>query len=214
MPAGTIVSSGALVSPGGQQGIPGPNPVQMPTGAILDFAGSVAPSGFLLCDGSAVSRTTYAALFAVLSTTFGTGDGSTTFNVPDCRSRTSIGAGQGTGLSNRVLAATGGEENHALSVGELAAHNHTGTVSNHTHSATDAGSHSHSVYGTATGLTSGPNTSYIGTPSGTLYANTNPATISINVGYTQPTVSVDNAGSGAAHNTIPPFIALNKIIKT
>lgn len=57
----------------------------VPTGTVFHYAGSTAPSGWLLCDGSAVSRTTYAGLFASISTTFGTGDGSTTFNVPDTR---------------------------------------------------------------------------------------------------------------------------------
>src|SRR3954447_9235482 len=57
------------------------------TGAILVFASSSIPSGFLVCDGSAVSRTTYAALFAVIGTTYGAGNGSTTFNVPDLRDR-------------------------------------------------------------------------------------------------------------------------------
>ncbi|MBR2008287.1 MAG: tail fiber protein [Alistipes sp.] len=58
-----------------------------PTGSIKPFAGTTIPDGYLLCDGSAVSRTTYAALFAVIGTTYGTGDGSTTFNLPDCRNR-------------------------------------------------------------------------------------------------------------------------------
>ena len=56
-----------------------------PPGIISAYAGSTAPGGFLLCDGTAVSRTTYAALFAVTGTTYGAGDGSTTFNVPDLR---------------------------------------------------------------------------------------------------------------------------------
>lgn len=66
------------------------------TGLILPYAGSGAPTGFLLCDGSAVSRTTYAALFALVSTSYGIGDGSTTFNVPDIRGRSIIGVGTGT----------------------------------------------------------------------------------------------------------------------
>lgn len=60
----------------------------MPTGAILPFAGTTAPTGFLMCDGTAVSRTTYATLFAVIGTAFGSGNGSTTFNLPDFRDRT------------------------------------------------------------------------------------------------------------------------------
>lgn len=58
---------------------------QVPTGSILAFAGATAPAGYLPCDGSRVSRTTYSALFAVIGTSFGQGDGSTTFNVPDLR---------------------------------------------------------------------------------------------------------------------------------
>lgn len=61
--------------------------LQLPSGTLIDFAGTVEPSGWLLCDGRAVSRTTYAALFASISTAFGSGDGSTTFNLPDFRGR-------------------------------------------------------------------------------------------------------------------------------
>jgi microcystin-dependent protein len=83
------------------------------TGFILPYAGSSAPTGFLLCDGSAVSRTTYAALFAITSTSYGIGDGATTFNVPDLRSRAVIGVGTGTKVytfasrSSDTITATG-----------------------------------------------------------------------------------------------------------
>lgn len=93
-------------------------------GIILPFGGSSAPAGFLLCDGTAVSRTTYADLFAAIGTTWGVGDGSTTFNVPDMRGRSPLGAGTGSGLTPRTLAAVGGEETHVLSSGELATHTH------------------------------------------------------------------------------------------
>lgn len=66
------------------------------TGMIWMYAGSAAPTGWLLCDGSAVSRATYADLFALISTTYGAGDGSTTFNIPDLRSSVPLGAGQRT----------------------------------------------------------------------------------------------------------------------
>jgi len=59
----------------------------VPTGVILSYGGANAPTGWLLCDGRAISRTTFAGLFAVLSTSFGVGDGSTTFNLPDLRGR-------------------------------------------------------------------------------------------------------------------------------
>lgn len=64
-----------------------------PAGVISAYAGSSAPSGWLMCDGSAVSRTTYATLFAIISTTYGVGDGSTTFNLPFLNGRSIIGAG-------------------------------------------------------------------------------------------------------------------------
>ena len=68
----------------------------VPIGVIFDYGGTSAPTGFLLCDGSAVSRTTYADLFAIIGTSFGAGDGSTTFNLPDARGRVMIGVGTGT----------------------------------------------------------------------------------------------------------------------
>lgn len=83
-----------------------------PIGAILAFGGSSAPAGWMICNGAAVSRTTYAALFAVIGTAFGAGDGSTTFNVPDLRESTIKGAGL-TGLSNNHMDADG------LAVGEF-----------------------------------------------------------------------------------------------
>ena len=68
-----------------------------PSGTVVAFAGAAAPSGYLICDGSAVSRTTYAALFAVISTTYGPGDGSTTFNLPDLRAEFIRGLDNGRG---------------------------------------------------------------------------------------------------------------------
>ena len=73
---------------------------QAMAGIIQMFAGATPPSGWLICDGSAVSRTTYATLFAAIGTTWGTGDGSTTFNLPDLRGRAPIGAGTGSGLTS------------------------------------------------------------------------------------------------------------------
>lgn len=94
------------------------------TGTIICFGGATAPPGYLPCDGSAVSRTTYGALFTVLGTTWGVGDGSTTFNLPDFRGRLALGAGTGSGLTPRTLAATGGEETHLLTLSEIPSHQH------------------------------------------------------------------------------------------
>lgn len=105
LPAGSAVcvttnnsADGYLIEGGYQY------PVYAPTGSILDYAGSSVPTGWLECDGSAVSRTTYAALFSAVSTTWGTGDGSTTFNVPDFRGRHRIGKGTGTASASGVNA--------------------------------------------------------------------------------------------------------------
>ena len=84
----------------------------VPTGTVLAFAGSSAPSGFLLCDGRAVSRTTYTSLFSVIGTTYGSGDGKTTFNLPDMRGRVAVG-------SDANLGAKAGAKTHALTNAEL-----------------------------------------------------------------------------------------------
>ena len=84
-----------------------------PIGAILAFGGTAAPAGWMICNGAAISRTTYAALFAAIGTAFGAGDGSTTFNIPDLREATTKGAGEtGQTVGNHVK--TGG-----LAVGEF-----------------------------------------------------------------------------------------------
>ena len=95
------------------------------TGEIRMFGNTSPPDAFWFpCDGAAVSRATYAGLFAIIGTSFGVGDGSTTFNVPDMRSRSPIGEGTGVGLATRAMGAIGGEEAHVQTLSELAAHTH------------------------------------------------------------------------------------------
>lgn len=99
--------------------------IAFPTGVVLPFAGSSIPNGWLLCDGSAVSRTVYSSLFNVIGEAYGAGDGSTTFNLPDLREAVPKGAGS-TGLSNRHY------RNTDLEVGEfiddrVGAHEHAYT---------------------------------------------------------------------------------------
>ena len=122
--------------------------VSAPAGAIEAYAGSTAPTGWLLSFGQAVSRTTYANLFAVISTTYGSGDGSTTFNLPDMRGRAVAGKDDmgGTAASrltstvltaSNTLGATGGTQTHTLTAAQsgVPAHTHTfaiGNVSNFT----------------------------------------------------------------------------------
>lgn len=91
----------------------------MTAGIVIPFAGSTAPQGWMLCDGSAVSRTTYAALFAVIGTTYGEGDGETTFNIPNLAGRVVIGSSQ-----SHALGTTGGSETVTLTADQLPSHTH------------------------------------------------------------------------------------------
>jgi microcystin-dependent protein len=89
-----------------------PYALLVPTGAVIPFAGSATPGGWLLCNGALQSASVYPTLYAAIGTTYGgytDGEG-TWFNVPDLRSRLPLGAGDGTGLTVRTLAATGGQE--------------------------------------------------------------------------------------------------------
>src|SRR5690348_9602357 len=109
----------------------------VPSGVVVPFAGSSAPAGWLLCYGQAVSRTTYAALFTVIGTVFGSGDGSTTFNVPDLRGRAAFGVDNmggtaasritsgGSGIAGTTLGATGGAETVTLSSAQMPNHTHS-----------------------------------------------------------------------------------------
>lgn len=95
------------------------------TGQQSYYAGSSAPSGWLLCDGTAVSRATYATLFALVGTTYGAGDGSTTFNLPDMKGRMLLGSGQGSGLTNRSVNDKAGAETVVLASNNLPSHTHS-----------------------------------------------------------------------------------------
>lgn len=98
----------------------------IPPGLINPFAGSSAPAGWLLCNGAAVSRTTYADLFGEIGTTFGVGNGTTTFNLPDLVGRVPVGTdSSGTRISaNNDLAESDGSEDHTLTTAEMPAHTH------------------------------------------------------------------------------------------
>lgn len=98
-----------------------------PVGGIISYAGSTAPNGWLMCDGSAISRTTYEELFSTIGTTYGSGDGSTTFNIPDLKGRTIVGVGESsaTGHTAHTLGQSEGEETHTLDINEIPSHNHT-----------------------------------------------------------------------------------------
>lgn len=181
-----------------------------PSGVVLPFAGTTAPAGWLLCYGQAVSRTTYAALYAALGTTYGAGDGTTTFNLPDLRGRVPGGKDDmggtaanrlttaGSGVNGATLGAAGGAETHTLTAAQLAAHTHTGT-------AASAGAHSHTVT-TASGV-GGSGLSTTGQQGGT-------ASTSAAAAHTH-TLTIDaNTGGGGAHNNTQPTVVLQYIIKT
>lgn len=158
----------------------------IPTGVILPFAGNPVdpPSGWLWCSGQAVSRTAYAALFAVIGTTYGAGDGSTSFNLPDLRGRTPIGndamnmtpanrvTSSGSGINGHIVGSSGGTEAVTLTVAQLPPHNH----------------------GFLTGPGSGSGKlGFSGGGSGTNYTY--------------------NTGSGTAHQNMQPSLVVNYIIK-
>jgi microcystin-dependent protein len=167
----------------------------VPPGTILAYAGTTAPPGFLLCDGAAVSRTTYAALFDAVQIAYGTGDGVVTFNLPDLRGRVVVGVGQGAGLTARTLAQRLGEEAHVLTVAELASHQHGGTTG------------PMSLAGPAFMEYSGTGTAGRG------FAYINTAGVVSDVNTHTHAFTTAATGSGAAHNTMPPAVALNYIIK-
>ncbi len=178
----------------------------IPSGIVQMFAGTSPPTGYLLCDGTAYSRTTYLNLFSIIGTTFGAGDGSTTFNVPDLRSRVPVGAGTGVGLSNRSLGGSGGEETHVLITAEIPPHNHTD--SGHTHPILDPG-HTHTV---PQGGTTGGGYSTLGNGLGSVPLSTTVSTtgISVNSGA----ANIQNTGGGGSHNNMQPWLGVNYIIKT
>jgi microcystin-dependent protein len=127
-------------------------PSVIPVGVIEMFAGSAAPNGWLVCDGSTVSRKTYSDLFKIIGTTYGAGNSNDTFTLPDMRGRCPIGVGTGTYVTAtaRTLASTTGAESATLLEANLPSHAHAftpsgslNTESSHTHGSANAGSHQH-----------------------------------------------------------------------
>lgn len=216
----------------------GQNPGLSPTGMITAFGGVVLPDGWLTCDGSIVSRSTYSSLFGVIGTTWGVGDGSSTFGLPDLRNRTIIGA-SGT----HPLGTTGGTSTRVLITANLPAHNHSVldpghthivTDPGHTHSVTDPGhihtitdpGHLHTSWAAAANVTTGANSG--GSTTGNTGTSTTGITInSATTGITNATnttgvsnasaltgVTTQNTGSGSSFSILPPYGAASWMIKT
>lgn len=172
----------------------------IPLGAVIDYYGTSEPANFKFPRGQALSRTTYAALFALIGTTHGSGDGSTTFNLPDERGRVVIGKDNMGGTpANRVTSAVSGVDAATLgAVGgsqSLTAHNHTASV-------TDPG-HTHTVTSRQDDT---PNT-YIAAGSGSSVGSQ--ATASATTGIS---VTVANTGDGSSQNVQPSIVA-NRLMR-
>jgi len=216
--------------------------VTTPAGVISQYGGSSAPTGYLFCQGQEVSRTTYAALWTAIGTTYGSGDGSTTFNLPDLRQRVPVGKySSGTFAT---LGATGGAENIILSTANLPAHTHDVNPARFTSAAED--SHTHSVDPPSTTTSSNGNHKHdldgvaenynTDTYSGnggdgdagriydTDYAGEHTHTVNI-AAFTSgagsahshtinvPNTTSTSVGSGTSFSNVQPFIVLNYIIK-
>jgi microcystin-dependent protein len=156
---------------------------ELPAGTIVAFAGTVAPNGWLLCDGAAVGRTANASLFNVITTLYGEGDGAATFNVPDLRGRTIIGVGTGNGLTPRTIADTVGEESHTLTIAEIPSHFHGPAAGNRVLSYNASGNNGIAVGG------------------------------AVKVSNDDPNAETKAIGGGQPHNNMQPSLATSYIIK-
>ena len=197
-------------------------------GKIIGFSGSTIPAGYLVCDGSAVSRTTYASLYSVIGDSFGDGDGETTFNVPNLMDKVVVGVSSG-----HPFASSGGENNHVLDDTEIPAHLHSVPSHGHdnnfvfntpslSHSITTQPSFTYThLNATAKTYTYTAGKAYAGLTNASMSSATSvaisdhPATAcTMSGGITDcPAFDTETAGSGDAHNNMMPYIALVFLIQ-
>jgi len=187
-------------------------------GTILPYAGTTAPTGYLLCDGAPVSRTTYANLFALVGTAFGVGDGSTTFNVPDLQRRFPMGKS-----SSDTVGGTGGSFSHTHTGGAVSGS--TASEASHTHgggslSAAAGGDHDHGgtvdLPDTSTGMTAGgtamPNMAHV---HGIVGSGTHTHTIAgTSAAGSAHSHSAGTLAVGTSGSNNPPYVVINYIVKT
>jgi microcystin-dependent protein len=173
-------------------------------GMMMPYAGPVAPTNWLLCNGQSLLRSQYLALFEIIGTTYGSVD-SEHFNLPDCRGNVIVGKGSQTYCN--TLGELGGEQTHTLTTGEMPSHNHTGTTDS-------AGSHTHTLNNATTVQKTGNNTPSGLDSSANEIDNVNVLTSTVNAnGAHVHTFTTGNTGGGAAHNNLQPYITLNYIIR-
>jgi microcystin-dependent protein len=205
----------------------GTTQISTPTGVVMPFAGANSPDGWLLCFGQAVSRTDYSGLFSVIGTSYGTGDGSTTFNLPDMRGRVAAGKDNmggsaanrltagGSGITGTTLGNAGGVETHTLTSAQMPSHTHTQDSHNHTQNAhthtQDAHQHewvargtlggNRKMYGDYNGGSGSThfNPNSIGTITGPSFAN--PAVAENTVATNQNTTATNIATTATNQNT-------------
>lgn len=196
-------------------------------GSILSFAGSTIPDNYLVCDGAAVSRTDYADLYSVIGDRYGSGDGSTTFNVPNLSGLTTLGTD-----ATYALGAVGGEAEHQLLVSEIASHVHEVPQHGHgnnivaktpslAHTITQPVEKYTGVSGTNTDCQSGSRNTYNGRTSTAMTKTANltvadhAATACTMSGAVtaHDAFATDSAGDGSAHNNMMPYMALTYIIR-
>lgn len=195
----------------------------VPIGVVLPYAGSSSPDDtFLLAQGQPISRVNYAVLFSLIGTTYGIGDGSTTFNLPNLTQRMPLGAGVGYDLGT-----AGGAATHTLSINEMPVHTPTGSLGAHTHTLNDP-EHAHNFYAYTSGGQDNSddfghaNTGIAGERDGNKgYINNNgsgtqiiaTSTTGITVNPSAPNITLNSIGGGLPHNNLPPYTVLNFIIK-